>query len=321
MAWRTREFPKLFGGGAYPPNTLLIVDRLVKEEFLIEVSTVAALYLGLTQSCENVCMRPRAAGLTLRGTVGTVSETASCAFREFLAPRRSRSRRRHAAADAGAFGTGGEDRSAGGGRSARRRPANRAARRRLLLGHPGGVPAHQGRHQGRVRLCRRRQEDARATTRQHRPHQPRRGRAGDVRPEGVSYGKLLQVFFSVAHNPTELNRQGPDTGPQYRTEIFPQTEEQAKVAKAYIAQLDAAKSFPAPIVTKTGTMKAAFYPAEAYHQDYATRHPSNPYIVFNDAPKVENLKRDVRRPVPRQAGAGRRRRARRALNRRNRTPY
>jgi len=110
-------------------------------------------------------------------------------------------------------------------------------------------------------------------------------------PKQVSYGTLLQIFFSVAHNPTQLNYQGPDHGPQYRTEIFPQTEEQAKVAKAYIAQLDAAKAFPAPIVTKTGTTKAAFYPAEAYHQDYATRHPSNPYIVFNDAPKVENLKR------------------------------
>jgi peptide-methionine (S)-S-oxide reductase len=110
-------------------------------------------------------------------------------------------------------------------------------------------------------------------------------------PKVISYGKVLQVFFSVAHNPTELNRQGPDTGPQYRTEIFPQDDEQAKIAKAYVAQLDAAKSFPRPIVTKTGTMKAAFYPAEAYHQDYATLHPSNPYIVYNDAPKVENLKR------------------------------
>ena len=109
-------------------------------------------------------------------------------------------------------------------------------------------------------------------------------------PKEISYGKILQIFFSVAHNPTELNRQGPDSGPQYRTEIFPQTDEQAKVAKAYIAQLDAAKSFRKPIVTKTGTMKAAFYPAEAYHQDYATLHPSNPYIVFNDAPKVEHLK-------------------------------
>lgn len=110
-------------------------------------------------------------------------------------------------------------------------------------------------------------------------------------PKQVSYGQILQIFFSVAHNPTELNRQGPDTGPQYRTEIFAQTEEQAKVAKAYVAQLDAAKTFPQPIVTKTGTMKATFYPAEAYHQDYAFNNPGNPYIAFNDAPKVENLKR------------------------------
>ncbi len=110
-------------------------------------------------------------------------------------------------------------------------------------------------------------------------------------PKVISYGKLLQIFFSVAHNPTELNRQGPDSGPQYRSEIFPQTDEQAKIAKAYVAQLDAAKAFPQPIVTKTGTMKAAFYPAEAYHQDYAFNNPSNMYIVINDAPKVENLKR------------------------------
>ena len=110
-------------------------------------------------------------------------------------------------------------------------------------------------------------------------------------PREISYGQILQIFFSVAHNPTELNRQGPDSGPQYRTEIFPQTEEQAKIAKAYIAQLDAAKVFPQSIVTKTGTMKAAFYPAEAYHQDYAFNNPGNPYIAFNDAPKVENLKR------------------------------
>jgi peptide-methionine (S)-S-oxide reductase len=110
-------------------------------------------------------------------------------------------------------------------------------------------------------------------------------------PRVISYGKILQIYFSVAHNPTELNRQGPDTGPQYRSEIFPQNAEQTKVAKAYIAQLDAAKSFPEPIVTKTGTDKAAFYPAEAYHQEYATLHPSNPYIAINDAPKVENLKR------------------------------
>ena len=110
-------------------------------------------------------------------------------------------------------------------------------------------------------------------------------------PREISYGQILQIFFSVAHNPTQLNYQGPDQGPQYRSEIFPQNDEQAKVAKAYVAQLDAAKSFAKPIVTKTGTMGAAFYPAEAYHQDYATLHPNQPYIMFNDAPKVENLKR------------------------------
>jgi peptide-methionine (S)-S-oxide reductase len=110
-------------------------------------------------------------------------------------------------------------------------------------------------------------------------------------PKVISYGKILQIFFSVAHNPTELNRQGPDTGPQYRTEIFPQNDEQKKIAKAYVAQLDTAKAFPRAIVTKTDTDKAAFYPAEAYHQDYAFRNPQQPYIVFNDAPKVENLKR------------------------------
>lgn len=120
-------------------------------------------------------------------------------------------------------------------------------------------------------------------------------------PKQVSYGKILQIFFSVAHDPTQLNRQGPDTGPQYRSEIFPQSEAQAKVAKDYIAQLDAAKTFRRPIMTKTGTMQATFFPAEAYHQDYAIKHPNQPYIVFNDAPKVENLKKtfpDVWRDEP-----------------------
>ena len=120
-------------------------------------------------------------------------------------------------------------------------------------------------------------------------------------PKQVSYGKILQIFFSVAHDPTQLNRQGPDTGPQYRTEIFPQSEAQAKIAKAYIAQLDAAKAWKRPIVTRTDTMKAAFFPAEDYHQDYATKHPYQPYIAFNDAPKVENLKKtfpDVWRDQP-----------------------
>ena len=131
------------------------------------------------------------------------------------------------------------------------------------------------------------------------------GHAESVRvtfdPRQISYGRILQVFFSVAHDPTQLNRQGPDTGPHYRSEIFPQNEAQAKIAKAYIAQLDAAKAYKRPIVTKTGTMKATFFPAEAYHQDYAVKHPYQPYIAFNDAPKVENLKKtfpDVWRDQP-----------------------
>lgn len=109
-------------------------------------------------------------------------------------------------------------------------------------------------------------------------------------PARISYGKLMQVFFSVAHNPTELNRQGPDRGTQYRSAIFPQDAEQRKVAQAYIAQLDAAKSFSSPIVTKLEEGKT-FYPAEAYHQDYMTLNPRNPYIAINDLPKVENLKK------------------------------
>lgn len=109
-------------------------------------------------------------------------------------------------------------------------------------------------------------------------------------PRVVSYGQILQVYFSVAHDPTQLNRQGPDSGTQYRSEIFPQSEAQAKTARDYIAQLDEAKAFPSPIVTKIGTVKAAFYRAEDYHQDYAIKHPMQPYIMFNDAPKVMNLK-------------------------------
>ncbi len=110
-------------------------------------------------------------------------------------------------------------------------------------------------------------------------------------PGQVTYGQLLQIFFSVAHNPTELNRQGPDEGTQYRSAIFYANDEQKKIATAYIAQLDAAKVFPNRIVTEVTPLKA-FYPAEAYHQDYATRHPDNPYIVYNDAPKVDNLKQE-----------------------------
>jgi peptide-methionine (S)-S-oxide reductase len=120
-------------------------------------------------------------------------------------------------------------------------------------------------------------------------------------PRQISYGKILQIYFSVAHDPTQLNRQGPDSGPQYRSEIFPQNEAQQKVAKDYIAQLDKARAFKRPIVTKTDSMKTPFFPAEAYHQDYALKHPYQPYIAINDAPKVENLKKtfpDVWRDQP-----------------------
>jgi peptide-methionine (S)-S-oxide reductase len=108
-------------------------------------------------------------------------------------------------------------------------------------------------------------------------------------PRKISYGRILQIYFSVAHDPTELNRQGPDEGPQYRSVIFPTSAEQARVALAYIEQLDAAKIFPAPIVTSIEPNRA-FFPAEDYHQDYLTRNPMNPYIVINDLPKVANLK-------------------------------
>ena len=109
-------------------------------------------------------------------------------------------------------------------------------------------------------------------------------------PQKISYGKLLQIFFSVAHNPTELNYQGPDSGTQYRSAIFTTSDEQKKVTDAYIAQLNAAKVFPKPIVTKVGPLEA-FYAAEGYHQDYLTLHPSQPYIAYNDIPKVQNLKK------------------------------
>jgi peptide-methionine (S)-S-oxide reductase len=109
-------------------------------------------------------------------------------------------------------------------------------------------------------------------------------------PQQVSYGKILQIYFSVAHNPTELNRQGPDAGTQYRSAIFYADEEQKRIANAYIAELDKAHLFPHPIVTQLEPLHG-FYPAEDYHQDFAVLHPSYPYIVFNDLPKVDNLKR------------------------------
>src|SRR5215813_10307835 len=130
------------------------------------------------------------------------------------------------------------------------------------------------------------------------------GHAESVRvtydPSQITYGQLLKVFFAVAHDPTQLNRQGPDTGTQYRSAIFYANADQQRVAQAYIAQLDKAGVFKRPVVTQVNQL-SAFYQAEAYHQDYATMHPENPYIAYNDAPKVENLKQmfpDVYRDKP-----------------------
>jgi peptide-methionine (S)-S-oxide reductase len=119
-------------------------------------------------------------------------------------------------------------------------------------------------------------------------------------PQQISYGHLLHIYFSVAHDPTQLNRQGPDTGTQYRSAIFPTSAAQAHVAQAYIDQLEQAAVFTAPIVTRIESDKV-FYPAEADHQDFLTRNPNYPYIVINDLPKIENLKRtepDVYRADP-----------------------
>jgi peptide-methionine (S)-S-oxide reductase len=120
------------------------------------------------------------------------------------------------------------------------------------------------------------------------------GHAESVRiiydPSQISYGQLLKIFFSVAHDPTELNRQGPDTGTQYRSAIFYGNEEQQRIAEAYIDQLNKARVFGAPIVTKVTALRS-FYEAESYHQDYLAHHPDEPYIVSNDIPKVENLKK------------------------------
>ena len=109
-------------------------------------------------------------------------------------------------------------------------------------------------------------------------------------PSKISYGKILQIYFSVAHDPTQFNYQGPDIGPQYRSAIFPTSEEQARVAKAYIAQLDQAQVYGDTIVT-TIESGHRFHPAEDYHQDYLTLNPTSPYIVINDLPKIRNLER------------------------------
>ena len=122
----------------------------------------------------------------------------------------------------------------------------------------------------------------------------RTGHAESVRvkydPSQISYGKLLKVFFSVAHDPTQLNRQGPDHGTQYRSAIFCSDEEQKRIAKAYIDQLNDAKIFGRPIVTEVA-VTTSFYQAEAYHQDYARIHPDDSYIMINDLPKVANLRK------------------------------
>jgi peptide-methionine (S)-S-oxide reductase len=111
-------------------------------------------------------------------------------------------------------------------------------------------------------------------------------------PSKISYGQLLKVFFSVAHNPTELNRQGPDEGEEYRSVIFHANEDQRRIAQAYMDQLGQAKVFSRPIVTQLVPLKG-FYPAEAYHQDYAIHHPDDPYIRINDLPKIDHLRQQL----------------------------
>jgi peptide-methionine (S)-S-oxide reductase len=119
-------------------------------------------------------------------------------------------------------------------------------------------------------------------------------------PRQISFGRLLQIFFSIVHDPTEINRQGPDTGTQYRSAIFPLNADQARVARAYIVQLDEAHVFRKPIATKIEADRT-FYPAESYHQDFLVRNPTYPYIAYNDLPKVADLKRllpEVYRATP-----------------------
>src|SRR6266404_2797992 len=122
------------------------------------------------------------------------------------------------------------------------------------------------------------------------------GHAESVRivydPSQITYGQLLKVFFAVAHDPTELNRQGPDTGTQYRSAIFYSNEEQKRIAQAYVEQLNQAKVFGRKIVTQVVPFQT-FYEAEGYHQDYLDHHPDDPYIVYNDLPKLENLRKQL----------------------------
>ena len=122
------------------------------------------------------------------------------------------------------------------------------------------------------------------------------GRTGHVEtvrvvydPSRITYRQLLEVFFTVAHDPTQRDRQGPDVGPQYRAVVFIQTAEQREIAEAYVTELGSANVFRKPIVTEINPLEF-FYPAEAYHQDYAAHHPTDPYIVFNDLPKLRHLR-------------------------------
>lgn len=119
-------------------------------------------------------------------------------------------------------------------------------------------------------------------------------------PKEISYGEILQIFFSVVHDPTQLNRQGPDTGTQYRSNIFYADESQKKIAEEYIAQLNKTQLFHKTIVTRVDPLKA-FYPAEGYHQDFLVNNPDNPYIEYNDLPKIDNLKKvfpEIYQPKP-----------------------
>jgi peptide-methionine (S)-S-oxide reductase len=149
------------------------------------------------------------------------------------------------------------------------------------------VRACEGRHECRVGLCRG------GSAKNAHYDAADSGHAEAVRitydPSRISYPQLLQVFFTVAHNPTEVNRQGPDVGPSYRSAIFPQSPEQAAQARAFIAKLNGAHVYKAPIATKIES--GGFYPAEDYHQHFAEKHPWYPYIVFNDRPKIAALQK------------------------------
>ena len=177
----------------------------------------------------------------------------------------------------------------------------------MLLGRAGRLPAHQGRDQAVSGYA----GGDRATAQYERVSTGVTGHAEAVQitydPRQISFGHILQIFFSVAHDPTQLNRQGPDIGTQYRSAIFPASTEQANIAKAYIAQINQARAFPAAIATKIEADRT-FYPAEAYHQDFMARNPTYPYIVFHDAPKLVELKRifpDLYRAEPMLVSAAR----------------